>query len=797
MHTKQNPGVAFEHLNYKNVSDTVDTLLLSLDNEKYKDLRTRMIKFIELNMDIFNNLKESYKCIEFHDASKERSTCFIAIVTTMVARMAVNPEDLLDITVDDKGRFSNISLNNEILYSWEEFYPRTYRVLVNALPCLNKAESLEERLSLLHAMISVTTIFNDLRFSSRATITKEETRIKRDVFDNVPDYRMYNEYLKDDINTFVSKLVRGELKVTNPHLREHINDVHNAIKRTLNVRDIRDIQNPPFISMASTGMYDKERKVRLPALLADPYERIPEVIRDIPCYGTTIIKEPNNTLIRKGINDDGKDTYGKFITIGQSKLKRRGIHISPNYLQDRLSYYHNLFASILRKIKRDCTFEQHKGYNKVTSWTDILEQLLAVLSLDLTAATDTWLIKTQMNVMYQILKEFTTVEIATEMVKDWETLMQFPELVGTKLDAMLCGQPQGRLSSFPVFAFCHHIIVLFTEYQLYIEGILKDQFIDYVILGDDSSNCSDSNQLSLEYKARYIFNFKCCGVDCNPNKGYTSMIGEPKVAEFAKVLAIEGHNFSPSPLGILMSGNKLEYWVWWLYYAPYENIHILVKNLSEMYDYDSDALMIYIASLTDYKRIAHNKKALYNDFYTEQEFRKVGWFHDTWMFKDSILVNMLESSDRLDLGLVDSYTDLKSKITKRAKELETYCGDNSIKLNYVYDMELMKNFVIGEVYDNLDIPDEVDRYLNFCLSALRISSQDIIDSLEDVLNILDTDPETYVRSLSYQKVIDSLRGRSFNKEAYFTSSTKVKELITELTVDNNEEETDEFLLFEF
>lgn len=99
------------------------------------------------------------------------------------------------------------------------------------------------------------------------------------------------------------------------------------------------------------------------------------------------------------------------------------------------------------------------------------------------------------------------------------------------------GQPLGFLSSWPLFALCHHILVWIAAELLY----PGKRFKDYALLGDD---------IVIADKAvanRYLQYLKTIGVEVSLAKTLVSSSG---AAEFAKQFLVKGLSVDCSPISV-------------------------------------------------------------------------------------------------------------------------------------------------------------------------------------------------------------------------------------------------------
>jgi hypothetical protein len=109
---------------------------------------------------------------------------------------------------------------------------------------------------------------------------------------------------------------------------------------------------------------------------------------------------------------------------------------------------------------------------------------------------------------------------------------------GPKFVRYSVGQPMGLLSSWPVMAISHHILVWWA-YKLAYPGRDPRYFKGYCILGDD---LVIRDRLTAE---KYLVLIAALGVDYSLEKSFFSY----GLAEFAKSLFLRGNDLTPFPLG--------------------------------------------------------------------------------------------------------------------------------------------------------------------------------------------------------------------------------------------------------
>lgn len=766
LHINNHKNLQFENLtSERKIDGTINTLCYGLPDSIRSKITNISRSYLTEMVEEFQQLSDMDREIKFHDSCKQNSEQFIKIAQRIMTRLIEDPEFLI-VEISKYSNFNQVSVEGEVVYKWTEFYPRRFRKIINMLKFLNYLDEPTDKLSLIHVLISLSEFYKDIRYVSAEAITMEERRIQNTVFvsedlANQAKSR-YEEFFREEFIQFIDDIMDGQLDCLNPYIKKMVNDIRISIRRVLNVRNIQNLECPNYVSMASSGMTDGDTGKTIPALFADIFEIIPEEIRDIPVFGNNFMKDPNYYI---DSNHKGR-SYGKFITIPQSKLKRRGIHISPNFINDRLSYYHSLASSILANIDRDCTFNQHKGYNRVNLYTT--DKSFQLFSLDLTSATDTWLIENQADMLRCILKRYPG--YTEDIISSWVKLMTFEEILPrtNELVSMKIGQPQGRLSSFPMFALTHHFIMIYVLWSVH--G-MSNTYCDYVILGDDSFIVTKDPAAVMNVNSEFIHpisqTYKTVlsyiNVECNLDKGYQSYLdGEVRIAEFAKVLSMGGYVLTSAPWNLITKCNSLSYWLWWLKYSPWENIETVSYNISRELNIDRQILLKYLSLEVDYNRGLAKLGPLFDSNYDGNEMHKFLYLKDKWLIANSILLNLLNTKSKEELPIELDYEFILKSIERDNNALKKYIVYDSPKLMEVLDLEMIKAFLREALSQSIELNAE-DRYIQACLNAVRLTSNEILDGLTDVLNTLEFE-EQYERSIYFNKVINSLRGRSFKIE---------------------------------
>jgi len=235
--------------------------------------------------------------------------------------------------------------------------------------------------------------------------------------------------------------------------------------------------------------------------------------------------------------------------------KTRVVAIIDIWSQSILKPVHDCLNNILRIIPMDGTFDQDEQRNRVKSWS---KDSVFISSIDLTACTDRFpgllqaLILWKCNILtfWQAFWWLQVIAKRTFCYKAGGTLKHVRYKVG---------QPMGALSSWPVMAFSHHILVQWSYKAAYPQS--SNVFEDYALLGDDL--VIRDRLVAENYKELISF----FGMDWSPSKSFESV----GLAEFAKSLFRHGEDLKPFPLALLVYRNN----------TFVSDVLALVKELSE------------------------------------------------------------------------------------------------------------------------------------------------------------------------------------------------------------------------
>jgi hypothetical protein len=211
--------------------------------------------------------------------------------------------------------------------------------------------------------------------------------------------------------------------------------------------------------------------------------------------------------------------------------KTRVIALVDYWSQASLKPLHILLNRILRRIPRDCTFNQG-AFLEFSS----KDSEHSFHSLDLSAATDRMPVALQERVIASI--------IGAEKASAWRNILTelpfhitLPDKT-VKLVRYGAGQPMGAYSSWPAMALTHHVLVMVAAQRAGFSS-----FSDYFILGDDLVISHDKVAES------YLTLIATLDMPYSKEKTHTSK----EMFEFAKRWFNQGVEVSGFPLGGLMS----------------------------------------------------------------------------------------------------------------------------------------------------------------------------------------------------------------------------------------------------
>nr|UPW42151.1 MAG: putative RNA dependent RNA polymerase [Xinjiang mito-like virus 50] len=221
---------------------------------------------------------------------------------------------------------------------------------------------------------------------------------------------------------------------------------------------------------------------------------------------------------------------GKLCLKQEAAGKVRVFAMVDSWTQTLLGTLHDGLLKILSSIPQDGTYDQHKPVKVL-----IGKGITTFYSFDLSAATDRLPIDLQVRIISWLFNNQEVGPLWKDLLIDRDYNLEsndplFKESNGNYRYSV--GQPMGCLSSWPMLALSHHLIVQVAARR---SGILK-WFEDYAVLGDDIvigneavANC-------------YLILMSDLGVSINLSKSLVSASGS---CEFAKRFYFQGKDVSP------------------------------------------------------------------------------------------------------------------------------------------------------------------------------------------------------------------------------------------------------------
>lgn len=379
-------------------------------------------------------------------------------------------------------------------------------------------------------------------------------------------------------------------------MKPYVRDITLAIQRS-GIWDIgHDYTYRDFhVSFRKTGSRFKGKTY--PGLYASLYEY------DIPTEASQKFDE--FTGYQSHYNQEASaDVYqpvGHTITIEQHKIDRRVIHMGPNPVQDRLNYIHRRIQKFLNLLPEDCTTNQNRGVDfamKVTTPSYRSQSQCNVYSLDISKATDTIDLEFQEWVLRLLLPDDVVdywLDVSTS-TREFEFFDHVKEEYN-----QTCGQAQGYKSSFPAFAWSHHVLMRMLMKKFGLESLSAREF--YRVLGDDSIiSCYDPDEEILE---GYIDVCQWINWSTNRSKGYIAHWNDVYAfAEFAKKRVLNGVVNTPIPIQLILNAESSEnatiglfQWISKNYRSvPIRKLWSISPGLSRMYSEDEINIICQIAA---------------------------------------------------------------------------------------------------------------------------------------------------------------------------------------------------------
>lgn len=223
--------------------------------------------------------------------------------------------------------------------------------------------------------------------------------------------------------------------------------------------------------------------------------------------------------------------HSRLAALAEGGCKTRIIAIGDLFSQYVLLPLHEKIMKRLAAIHQDGTHDQSRSVSLVK------EQTLKgpLYSFDLTTATDRFPVKITEIVMTALFGKVVS-QLWLKVMTDRD--FSLPNAKGQTV-RYAAGQPMGLYSSWPAFAFSHHVFVKFCAFQL---GIAS--FKEYTIIGDDIVIWNPA------VAKRYRATLRDLEVPISESK---SMVSETKpfYGEICKRFLFNGMDLSPIPPDII------------------------------------------------------------------------------------------------------------------------------------------------------------------------------------------------------------------------------------------------------
>lgn len=209
---------------------------------------------------------------------------------------------------------------------------------------------------------------------------------------------------------------------------------------------------------------------------------------------------------------------------------KRRLFAIGNYVNQRLlKPVHQWFASVLRRVPMDGTFNQ-------TAPLIRLVPSKTCFSYDLKSATDRWPLVFMFETMALLFDRSFASSVVNSTLLTNVFEVPFVKRALSQV-SFVTGQPLGYSGSWPLFAFTHHVLVWWAAEQVR-PGILFER---YALLGDD---ILITDPLVAE---QYRLGLQRLGVKISTHK---SLISSTGAAEFAKQFLVKDMRVNLSPVSM-------------------------------------------------------------------------------------------------------------------------------------------------------------------------------------------------------------------------------------------------------
>jgi hypothetical protein len=270
--------------------------------------------------------------------------------------------------------------------------------------------------------------------------------------------------------------------------------------------------------------------------LLQSLDSLAEIIH--PNYGLKTWVEEVSHWSKENFPSESTNVYvSRLAALAEGGYKTRIIAIGDLFSQAVLLPLHKKIMGRLALMRNDGTFDQGRSISLVKEWTT----QGPLYSFDLTNATDRFPVRLQEIVMTQLFGE--------RVSQLWKEVMSNRDFsLSTKPNSKTVrysrGQGMGLYTSWPAFAFTHHV---FVRYCAFLEGITP--FDKYTIIGDDVV-IADKRVAD-----RYLKELVELEVPISSSKSFFSD-SPPYSGEICKRILWNGKDISPVPPQLLKQIGK-------------------------------------------------------------------------------------------------------------------------------------------------------------------------------------------------------------------------------------------------
>ena len=230
-------------------------------------------------------------------------------------------------------------------------------------------------------------------------------------------------------------------------------------------------------------------------------------------------------------NDSLKGLHLARVSATMAGAGKRRLFVIANYgLQRLLRPFHDWFASVLRTLPSDGTFDQHKPILRVFGCP-------FVASFDLKAATDRWPRHLMTVVMCNLFGSRLAAQVTESCLGAIGVSIGPPVVKKFTTTANVVGTLLGYHCAWPLFALSHHVVVWCAAEAVY----PGRKFTAYGILGDDV--VLGDRRVAEEYRRMLAL----LGVKISESK---SLVSDTGAFEFAKKYYLHSGSFDCSPVSL-------------------------------------------------------------------------------------------------------------------------------------------------------------------------------------------------------------------------------------------------------